>query len=99
MANKRVKIGGEELPSMLTTSVLLKAFGDKDLKAMWEKYKENKVQKSLTEPTALQYKLAEARKRGDSPRKIVSDFKKEKVSATQVSGALQRVAIWEYIKK
>jgi len=80
---------------MLTTSVLLKAFGDKDLKQMWEKYKANKVQRALTEPTALQYKLAEARKRGDTPRKIVADNKG--VSSFQVSAALQRVAIWEYM--
>lgn len=92
---KYIQVGKEKLGRAMSTVVLLRALGEKELLATWELYKQNRHHGSVKEPTPLQYKLAEAKKKGESGPDIAKKFS---VESHHVYEAIKRVAMWNYLK-
>lgn len=95
MKTKSTKAGGL-YPKTINGEVLLRTLGPEQMKVLWAKYQQNKLKKTLIEPTKLQYKLAEDRKSGMTARAVAE---KHKAKEHQVHAALRQVAMWEYMKK
>lgn len=92
-------VGKEQLPVGMSTRVIVRMFTDdaKGLKDFWEKYQEARLTAggAQREPTPLQYKVAEMKKKGMRAETI---FKEQKLkNIQQVYSIINRVAMWEYL--
>ena len=97
MAKPSIRIGEELLPGALNMTVLARAYKEKDLKTIWETYKNARLnQRTPMEPTEAQIKYAKIAKQMGNMQKAARDLK---VEYHVVHYAVRRVAIWEYLNK
>lgn len=87
-------VAGHKVGANLSSSIFLRALGEKEFAAILEKYREARLRGQAVEPTAVQYKIAEARKKGDTANDIA---KKLGVAKESVYQATSRVAMWEFL--
>lgn len=101
MVNKKpqkICIGEEILPDSMKTEIFTRFLSERAMKDLWESYRDARhtLRNGSTPPTEMQYKIAQLRKTGMRYKEITA---KLGVPFNQVSSAISRVAVWEYMNK
>jgi transcriptional regulator with GAF, ATPase, and Fis domain len=98
MARKNIYLGEDKLPYQISVAILMRAFKESEMKSIWESYKEARIKsRAMTEPSEAQFKIAKTFKEhgGD----LRSSAKALRITPAEVSYAVKRVAVWEFVKE
>lgn len=88
---------GRKLPGSFNTSILIRAFGDdeKRMASFLADYDAAKLKANYSrEPNDKQYDIADLRLQGMTTSEIAT---KKNVTISQVSQAIHRVAVWQFL--
>lgn len=93
-----VYVGKVRLPGSFLSVILRRTMSDKELLDLLERYREVcQTERGAQEPSELQFTIAkDVKKTGIKPLKASVKYK---VTVSQVSSAVQRVAVWEYLNE
>lgn len=96
MSKRTIYAESEKLPATLQTAILARFLNEKEIKSLWESYKNSRYRHmQMGPPTPLQYKISKLRQEGKKIREIANILKVKDVA---VYSAMKRVAMYEYFR-